>query len=100
MTMGQIMETKLKRKPGRPRKYLPEDEHTYEEDEVQIRNREAVKRYKEAHLEEWKAYQREYQRRWRERNQDKLSKIYADHIQRKKQHKLQTPNDQPKEDVQ
>ena len=55
------METKLKRKPGRPRKYLPVDETIFEEDEEQLKRRRAVQRYKETHPEEWKAYQREYQ---------------------------------------
>lgn len=100
--MGQIMETKLKRKPGRPRKYLPVDETIFEEDEEQLKRRRAVQRYKETHPEEWKAYQREYQRKWREANKDKLSQIYTDHITRKKQHKLLTNHDQvqTEEDVQ
>lgn len=97
------METKLKRKPGRPRKFCPIQEDAYEDEtEEQIHTRELMYKWREEHKEQYRAYQREYQAAWRERNRERHNEIYNTHTKRKRLHKLIEKNEQDtnKESVQ
>lgn len=95
------MEPKLKRKPGRPRKYLPIDESAFEDDtEEQRHTREVAYAWRVKNREAYLAYQREYHAKWVEENKKKQAELSHDSYERKKLHRLIEENEQAKEDVQ